>query len=50
MIDAQKRQLDDETLNLIRQEIGSVITKYVDIDPEHVEIKVILKDYQPDRS
>ena len=50
MIDAQKRQLDDNTLNLIRQEIGSVITKYVDIDPENVEIKIVLKDYPPNRS
>lgn len=46
MIDTQKRQLDDDTLSQIRQEIGSVITKYVDIEPENVEIKVILKDYK----
>lgn len=46
MIDTQKRQLDDDTMNQIRQEIGSVITKYVDIEPENVEIKIILKDYK----
>ncbi len=50
MIDAQKRQLDDDTLNLIRQEIGSVITKYVDIEPENVEIRIVLKDYPSNRS
>lgn len=46
MIDTQKRQLDDDTLSQIRHEIGSVITKYVDIEPENVEIKIILKDYK----
>lgn len=46
MIDTQKKQLDDDTLSQIRHEIGSVITKYVDIEPENVEIKVILKDYK----
>ena len=46
MIDTQKRQLDDETLNQIRHEIGEVITKYVDIEPENVEIRIVLKDYR----
>lgn len=46
MMDAAKQKLDDETLSQIRQEIGDVITKYVDIEPENVEIKVLLKDYK----
>ncbi len=46
MIDAQRQRLDDETLDRIRQEIGAIITKYVDIEPENVEIKIILKDYK----
>lgn len=46
MIDARKQRLDDDTLSQIRHEIGTVITKYVDIEPENVEIKVILKDYK----
>lgn len=46
MMTAEKQQLDDETLNQIRQEIGSVITKYVVIEPENVEVKVLLKDYK----
>lgn len=46
MIDSRKRRLDDDTLSQIRHEIGAVITKYVDIEPENVEIKVILKDYK----
>lgn len=46
MIDARKQRLDEDTLSQIRHEIGAVITKYVDIEPENVEIKVILKDYK----
>ena len=46
MMDAKKQKLDDDTLNQIRQEIGTVITKYIDIEPENVEVKVMLKDYK----
>lgn len=46
MIEAGKQKLDDDTLNQIRQEIGSVITKYVDIEPENVEVRITLKDYK----
>lgn len=46
MMDAERKKLDDDTLNQIRQEIGTVITKYVDIEPENIEVKVMLKDYK----
>lgn len=46
MIDARKKCIDDDTMNQIRQEIGSVVTKYVDIEPENIEIKIILKEYR----
>lgn len=46
MIDARKKRIDDDTMNQIRQEIGSVITKYVDIEPDNIEIKIILKEYR----
>lgn len=46
MMEAERQKLDDDTLSQIRQEIGSVITKYVDIEPENVEVKVMLKDYK----
>ena len=46
MIDARKKHIDEDTMNLIRQEIGSVVTKYVDIEPENIEIKIILKEYR----
>ena len=45
MIDSRRKQLDDETLAQIRHEIGEIVTRYVDIEPENVEIKIILKDY-----
>ena len=41
----ERKQLDDETLAQIRHEIGEIVTRYVDIEPENVEIKIILKDY-----
>lgn len=46
MIDARKNQLDEDTLTQIRHEIGTIVTKYVDIEPENIEIKIILKDYK----
>lgn len=46
MMDAEKQKLDEETQTRIRQEIGAVITKYVDIEPENIEVKVTLKDYK----
>lgn len=46
MMDTEKNRLDEETMWQIRTEIGSVITKYVNVDPENVEVKVLLKDYQ----
>ena len=45
MMTLEKERLDDATLDQIRQEIGTVITKYVVIEPENIEVKVLLKDY-----
>ena len=45
MIDSRRKQLDDETMAQIRHEIGEIVTRYVDIEPENVEIKIILKHY-----
>ena len=44
MIDARKKQLDEDTMNELRQEIGMLVTKYVDIEPENTEIKIILRE------
>lgn len=46
MMNADYHKLDEATMELIRQEIGCVITKYVVIEPENIEIKVMLKDYK----
>ena len=46
MMNADHQKLDDATMELIRQEIGCVITKYVVIEPENIEIKLMLKDYK----
>ena len=46
MMNADHQKLDDATMELIRQEIGCIITKYVVIEPENIEIKVMLKDYK----
>ena len=46
MLNADHQKLDDATMELIRQEIGCIITKYVVIEPENIEIKVMLKDYK----
>ena len=46
MIDARKKRLDEDTMTLLRQEIGSIVTKYVDTEPENIEIKIILKEYK----
>ncbi len=46
MMTEEKQKLDDETMERIRREIGTVITRYVVIDPENVEVKVTLKDYK----
>ena len=44
MIDTRKKQLDEDTMNELRQEIGMLVTKYVDIEPENIEIKIILRE------
>lgn len=46
MIDARKKKLDEDTMSQLRQEIGTIVTKYIDIEPENIEIKIILKDYK----
>lgn len=46
MMEARRQKLDEEVLTQIRKEIKGVITKYVDIEPENIEVKVTLKDYK----
>lgn len=44
MIDARKKQLDENTMSQLRHEIGFIVTKYIDVEPENIEIKIILKE------
>lgn len=46
MMEARRQKLDEEVLAQIRKEISGIITKYVDIEPENIEVKVTLKDYK----
>ena len=39
-------KLDEDTISAIRREVGNIILKYVDIDPDNVDIKIILKEYK----
>lgn len=42
----EKCEIDEETMSSIRREVGNVILKYVDIEPDNVNIKIILKEYK----
>lgn len=44
MIDARKKLLDENTMSQLRHEIGFIVTKYIDVEPENIEIKIILKE------
>lgn len=45
MLSDEKLKLDEDTMSAIRNDIGKIILKYVDIEPENVDIKIILKEY-----
>ncbi len=36
--------LDEETMELVKGEIGQLVTRYVDIEPDRLEVKVVLKE------
>lgn len=42
----EKCEIDEETMSSIKREVGNVILKYVDIEPDNVNIKIILKEYK----
>lgn len=46
MINYENNILDDQTLEAIRREIGQILNKYIEAEPENIEIKVILKEYK----
>ena len=46
MLADEKLKLDEDTMATIRREVGNVVLKYVDIEPENVDIKIILTEYK----
>lgn len=46
MLDYENHRLDEETIDAIRREIGEVVSRYVDVEPENMDIKVVLKEYK----
>lgn len=46
MLSDEKLKLDEDTMSTIRKEIGKVILKYVDTEPDNVDVKIILKEYK----
>lgn len=46
MLTDEKLKLDEDTVSAIRQDVGNVVLKYVDVEPDNVDIKIILKEYK----
>lgn len=46
MLSREKQQIDGETMEVLRREIGNIILRYIDIDLEHIDVKIILKEYK----
>ena len=46
MLDEEKYKIDEETMASIRRDVGNIVLKYVDIEPDNVDIKIILKEYK----
>lgn len=42
----EKCEIDEETMTSIQKEVGNIIMKYVDVEPDNVNIKIILKEYK----
>ena len=46
MIADEKVMIDEDTMAAIRRDVGNVVLKYVDVEPDNVDIKIILKEYK----
>ena len=42
----EKVMIDEDTMASIRRDVGNVVLKYVDVEPDNVDIKIILKEYK----
>lgn len=46
MLAEEKVMIDEDTMAAIRRDVGNVVLKYVDVEPDNVDIKIILKEYK----
>ncbi len=46
MLRYEDNLLDEDTIHSLQNDIRRVVVKYVDAQPEDIEIKVILKEYK----
>ena len=46
MLAEEKVMIDEDTMASIRRDVGDVVLKYVDVEPDNVDIKIILKEYK----
>ena len=44
MFKQEHNLLDEETMELVQAEIGQLVARYLDMDPDNLEIKVVLKE------
>jgi cell division topological specificity factor len=44
IFDKHKKCLDDDMMLELRREIGEVVAKFIDVEPENIEVRVTLKD------
>lgn len=46
MFEKEQQLPDEDMMDSIRGDINAIVSKYVDIEPENIDIKIILKDYK----
>lgn len=44
MLKQEHDLLDETTMEMVQNEIGQLVTRYLDVDPSCLEIKVVLKE------
>lgn len=46
MLADEKIMIDEDTMAAIRRDVGNIVLKYIDVEPDNVDIKIILKEYK----
>lgn len=46
MFEKEQQLPDEDMMDSIRGDINAIVSKYVDIEPENIDIKIILRDYK----